>query len=216
MVDAFYARVQSDGVPFCYGFPNARAATVSQKIAGTRTLFPVRIVRTTLADFSPPPPDAGAGEFVDESFDGLWDASRLAVADAPVRDRARVNWRFHARPTRHYRMVWRKQGREMLGWAALSAVADGTATVVDFLGRDPEGRDLPPLFAAAAAEARALGATHLAFWETPGGPGRAPIAQLPGERLDAGFSLDARIVDEAAARRFAERIAFVPSLYDLV
>ena len=216
MVEVFYETVRRHGVPICYGFPNPRALTISQKIAGTRTLFPVRVVRTPLAAFPAPPPDAGCGDFVDESFDPLWEAARRAAAHAPIRDRARVNWRFHARPTRHYRMVWRKQAGHMLSWAALSAVADGTSTVVDYVGREPDGRDLPPLFAAAAAEARSLGAESLAFWETPGGPGRAPIAALAGERMDAGFPMDARIFDEGAALRFAARVAFVPSLYDLV
>jgi Acetyltransferase (GNAT) domain len=216
MVDAFYESVRRNGVPICYGFPNARARAISEKIAGTRTFFEVRLVQTDVEAFSAPPPDAGAGEFVDESFDPLWEAARRAATHAPVRDRARVNWRFHARPTRYYRMVWRKQGSEMLGWAALSAVSDGTSTIVDYVGREADGRDLPPLFAAAAAEARALGARHLAFWESPGGPGRAPIAALPGERRDAGFPMDARVFDEDAGRRFAASVSFVPSLYDLV
>ena len=113
-------------------------------------------------------------------------------------------------------MVWRRQAAEIVGWAALSAVADGTATVVDYVGREPDGSDLPPLFAAAAAEARALGARHLAFWESPGGPGREAIATLEGERFDAGFPFDVRAVDQAAARRFVAFSSFVPSLYDVV
>jgi hypothetical protein len=113
-------------------------------------------------------------------------------------------------------MVWRKQGGQMLAWAALSGVADGSATLVDFLGRESDGGDLSPLFAAAAAEARRLGAAHLVFWETPGGPGKTAIAALPGERLDAGFPVIVRVFDEAAVRRFGERAHLVPSLYDLV
>ncbi len=216
MVDAFYESVRRTGMPLCYGFPNPRALRVSQRIAVTRTLFPVRIVRTDLDAFPAPPADAGAGDFVDESFDPLWAAARRLAACAPVRDRGRVNWRFHARPTRWYRMVWRSQAGQMTGWAALSAVADETATVVDYLSLERDGSDLPALFAAAAAEARSLGARRLAFWEPPGGPGRGPIAALPGERIDAGFPMDARVFDEDVAKRFAERLAFVPSLYDLV
>lgn len=216
MTDAFYDRVGADGVPFCYGFPNPRALKVSERIVGSRTLFPVRLVRAAVDAFPGPPPDAGSGEFVDESFDPLWEAARHVLGHAAVRDRARVNWRFHARPTRWYRMVWRKQAGEMLAWAALSAAADGTATVVDYVGREADGRDLPPLFAAAAAEARAVGATSLAFWETPGGPGRRVIADLEGERLGAGFPVIARVFDEEAVRRFAANVSLVPSLYDLV
>ena len=103
----------------------------------------------------------------------------------------------------------------MTAWAALS-VGDGVATVVDFLGRDAEGGDLPTLFAAAAGEARRLGARHLALWLPPGGPGRAAIEALPGERLDAGFPMIVRVFDEEAVRRFGEDLHLVPSLYDLV
>jgi len=216
MVEAFYDRVERAGVPLCYGFPNPRALKISQKIALTRTLFPVRIVRTDVGGFPAPPGDAVAGHFVDESSDAFWAAARRVATHAPVRDRERVNWRFHARPTRYYRMVWRAQARQMIGWAALSAVADATSTVVDFVGLEPDGSDLPALFAAAAAEARALGARRLAFWEPPGGPGRRPIMALAGERIEAGFPMDARIFDEPAAKRLGERLALVPSLYDLV
>jgi hypothetical protein len=217
MTEVFYERVGRDGVPFCYGFPNARANTVSERIVGSRTLMPVRLVKTPLDAFPQPPPDAEAGELVDESFDPLWDDVRHGIASGalPIRDRRRVNWRFYARPTRYYRMVWRRQRGQMAAWAALS-VGDGVATVVDFLGRDPGGADLPALFAAAADEARRLGAGHLALWLPPGGPGRAAIEALPGERLDAGFPMIVRVFDEEAVRRFGENVHLVPSLYDVV
>ena len=116
-------------------------------------------------------------------------------------------------------MVWRFQAGAMIGWAALLVDTQGetaTATVVDFLSAEPDGADLPALFACAAEEARRLGARRLIFWETPGGPGRNVIATLPGTPSDAGFPLIARVFDEPAADRFAERLHCVPSLYDLV
>ena len=189
MTEAFYARVGRE-VPFCFGFPNARALRVSERIVGSRTLFPIALRKVPVDSFAPPPADMEAGELVDEAFDPLWEAARRATSHAAVRDRARVNWRFHARPTRYYRMVWRRQGPELVAWAALSVVGED-ATVVDFLGREPDGGDLPALFAAAAAEARRLGARRLVFWETPGGPGRgrdrgaprrAPRRGLPDDR----------------------------------
>jgi hypothetical protein len=73
----------------------------------------------------------------------------------------------------------------MTAWAALSVV-DEVATVADYLGVDARGADLPALFAAAADEARRLGARRLAFWIPRGRPGRAPIEASRGERLDAG------------------------------
>jgi hypothetical protein len=215
MTDAFYERVGEDGVPFCYGFPNARALEVSERIVGSRTLFPVRLVKAPLDAFGPSPSDAEAGEHVAEAFDPLWEEARRGLTHAAIRDRGRVNWRFHARPDRYYRMVWRREKEEMTAWAALS-VGDGVATVVDYLGRDPRGGDLPELFAAAADEARRLGAGSLALWVPPGGPGRAVIESLPGERLDAGFPMIVRVFDEEAVRRFAANLHLVPSLYDLV
>lgn len=214
MTDAFYEKVGRE-VPFCFGFPNSRAERVSERIVGSRTLFPIRLVKAALEAFGPPPSDMASGEFVDEALDPLWEAARRVLTHAAVRDRARVNWRFHSRPSRYYRMVWRRQGRELLGWAALSVVGED-ATVTDFLGREEGGEDLRLLFAAAAEEARRLNARRLVFWDTPGGPGRSVIEALPGERLDAGFPMIVRVFDEGAVGRFAERAHLVPSLYDLV
>jgi len=213
MAEAFYARV-FPGVPFCFGFPGERHRQVSERIVGSRTLLPVVCRKTPVEGFPAAPPDAESGDFVDEAFDPLWESARRTFTHGAVRDRARVNWRFHARPTRYYRMVWRRQAGELVSWAVLS-VFGREATVADYLGREPDGSDLPPLFAAAAAEARRLGADTLVFWETPGGPGRGPIAALPGERVEAGFPVIVRVSDEDAVRRFGERVQLVPSLYDL-
>ena len=214
MADAFYDATDRRRVPFCFGFPNSRALRVSERIVGSRTLFPVRCVEVPVEAFPSPPGDMDAGEFVGESFDRFWESARRTVSHAVVRDRARVNWRFHARPNRYYRLVWRTQGGAMTAWAA-TCVTGPLATVVDFLGSERDGADLPSLFAAAAAEARRLGARRLVFWSTPGGPGCDCIAQLPGERRDAGFPMIARVLDAPAASRFAEEIHLVPSLYDL-
>ena len=214
MTEAFYGRVGRE-VPFCFGFPNARALRVSERIVGSRTLMPIGTVAVSVESFPPPPADMESGEFVDEAFDPLWEAGRRGLTHAAVRDRARVNWRFHARPTRYYRMVWRRQGRELASWAALSVIGE-EATVADFLGREPDGADLPALFSAAADEAERLGARRLVFWETPAGPGRGPIARLPGERRDAGFPMIVRVFDDEAVGRFGRHVHLVPSLYDLV
>jgi hypothetical protein len=214
MTEAFYATVGRE-VPFCFGFPNARALRVSERIVGSRTLFPIGLKKTPVEAFGPPPSDAEAGESVDEGFDPLWETGQKAFTHAAIRDRARTNWRFHARPSRYYRMVWRRQGRELVGWTALSVIGE-EATVADFLGREPDGSDLAPLFAAAADESRRLGARRLVFWETPGGPGRRVIEALPGERAEGGFPMIVRVFDEAAVERFARLAHLVPSLYDLV
>jgi len=215
MTEAFYEAVGALGVPFCYGFPNARALHVSERVVGSRTLFPIREVHVPCDAFPEPPADASATDSLDSGFDPLWEKARRFLTHAAVRDRARANWRFHARPTRYYRMVLRRRGSETTGWAALS-VSGENALVADFLCGAPDGSDLTGLFAAAAAEARRLGARWLVFWETPGGPGAEPLRGLPGQRREAGFPIIVRTFDDAAADRFARHAHLTPSFYDLV
>lgn len=215
MADAFYEIVESRGVPFCFGFPNARALEISHRIVRSRTLLPIRERHVPCGLFPGAPPDAGAGDFVVESFDPLWEEASRFLAEAAVRDRARANWRFHARPNRYYRMVWRERAGRLRAWAALSVAGD-QALVADFLSERPDGADLPDLFAAAAAEAGRLGARRLVFWETGGGPGARVIEGLGGEIREAGFPLIVRSFDDAAADRFARAGHVVPALYDVI
>jgi len=215
MADAFYEIVQSRGVPFCFGFPNARALEISHRIVRSRTLLPIRERHVPCGFFPGAPPDAGAGDFVAESFDPLWEEASRFLAEAAVRDRARANWRFHARPNRYYRMVWRERAGRLRGWAALSVVGD-RALVADFLSESSDGADLPDLFAAAAAVAARLGASRLVFWETGGGPGARVIEGLGGKVSEAGFPLIVRSFDDAAADHFARVGHIVPALYDVV
>jgi hypothetical protein len=213
MAEAFYEAVRRQGVPFTFGFPHPRAHEISRRLGGTRDYFPVRHLRVDCAAFPEPPPGALACDFVTESFDALWAVARSRVG--PVRDRARVNWRFHARPSRYYRMVQLASNGEDRGWAALSVLGE-EAIVADFLGLEPDGSDLIPLFAAAAREASRLGAKRLLFWSTPGSPARAVLEGLAGESRDAGFWFVGRVFDEEAAQVYLERGHFSPSLHDVV
>jgi len=215
MADLFYELLGSRRIPFCYGFPGTRHLVLSHRIVGSRTLFPIREIHVPFDSFAAPPVDVAAGDSLPETFDSLWTTAAGFLTHALVRNRARANWRFHARPTRWYRMLWRGSARELTGWIVLS-VSGEVALVADFLGREPDGGDLPPLFAAAAAEARRLGASRLVFWETPGGPGAALLTRLPGERREAGFPLIVRAFDNPAADRFGRRAHVTPSFYDMV
>lgn len=215
MATAFYDAVEAEGVPFTIGFPHPRAHEISRRLGGTRDYFAVREVRVPCEAFPPAPAGVETGDFVTESFDPLWAAACWTLPAAAVRDRARSNWRFHARPTRYYRMVRLVSGREDLAWAALSVVGDD-AIVADFLGRDEKGADLLPLFSAAAAEASRLGARQLKFWKSPGGPGRRTIERLGGEERDAGFWIVGRVFDEESTRLFLRSGHFVPSLWDVI
>jgi predicted N-acetyltransferase YhbS len=215
MAQMFYESARRQGVPFTFGFPHARAHAISNRLGGTRDFFPVQEVHVPCEAFREPPPSAAAEDFVGETFDELWTAASAHLPDAAVRDRARTNWRFHARPTRYYRMIRLGADSRLDAWAALSVVGE-RGIVADYLGREADGRDLPPLFAAAASEAARLGARSLVFWKTPGGPGRRWIDRLPGQTRDAGFAFIGRIFDASAAEQFLSAGQFVPSIYDVV
>jgi hypothetical protein len=214
MARAFYPEVIRREIPFCFGFPSDRALAVSHRFAGTVSLGPIVLRRVACDEFGPEPPGFEFGDSVGPGFDSLWHAARVWLTAAAVRDRTRANWRFHARPGRSYRMLWRQEDGVVTAWAVLS-VTDENAIVADYLGAGKDGVDLPALFAAAAAEAARLGARRLVFWQPPGGPGALAIGRLPGESAPAGFSLGARVFDEAAARLFAGS-SWTPALYDVV
>lgn len=205
-------------IPFSYGFPGPQALGLGGPLVGYRSHFPVRELVFPLADRPRP---AGEGvDLVGPSFDGLWNAARSLVAPAGlVRDRARANWRFHARPDRRYRMVLAEgRGGECDAWAALAALGHD-ALVMDYLLRDAGTGTFEKLWAAARGEAAAMGASRLIFWEPPGGPWRRllldKVAAAGGEALDAGFGFATAVVhDEAAFARFAGRLHFTPGFYD--
>ena len=119
------------------------------------------------------PPTRKPGELVDESFDPLWESARRGISHGAVRDRGRVNWRFHARPNRYYRMVWRRGARrdDRLGRAlGRRRRRDGRRLPGPRRRRAPTfPRSSPPPRTKRAASAP----RHLAFWIPPGGPGRS-------------------------------------------
>ena len=214
MAEAFYAEVARRSLPFCFGFPSDRALAVSHRFAGTVSLRPIVRKLVPCESAGPEPSDFAFGDSVGEAFDPLWRAARAFLPAAALRDRARANWRFHARPARYYRMLWREEAGALTAWAVLS-VAGEDAIVADYLGSDASGADLPGLFAAAAAEAARMGARRLVFWEPPGGEAARVIARLPGVSEPAGFTLIARVFDEAAVRLFGSSL-LTPALYDVV
>jgi hypothetical protein len=215
MATAFYDAVAAEGVPFTIGFPHPRAHEISRRLGRTRDYFPIREILVDCASLPPAPEGALTGDFVDEEFDRLWETASRSPRHGPVRDRARTNWRFHARPTRYYRMVRITAGSEDLAWAPLSVVGE-EALVADYLDCDPDGGHLPGLFAACGEEARRLGARRLKFWQTPGDPGRRRIAALGGQVRDAGFWIVGRVFDERVARAYLECGQLVASIFDVV
>jgi hypothetical protein len=215
MAGAFYETVKAEGVPFTFGFPHARALEISNRLGGTRTYFPIREVRVPCESFPSPPSEFESSDSVGETFDSLWESAARRLSDAPVRDRARANWRFHARPTRYYRMVRTRDALGECGWAVLSVTGEN-ALVVDFLARDGDPEVLWSVFAAAAAEARGMKASRLVFWEALGGYAKSVLDRLPGERAEAGFSLIGRVFEEQALSSFLRRGHIPPAIYDVV
>jgi hypothetical protein len=86
MADAFFESVASE-VPFCFGFPGARHHLVSERIVGSRTLFPVILREADAGAFGPAPPDLESGEFPPgastPSGDGAVAAPHAAIRTAP-------------------------------------------------------------------------------------------------------------------------------------
>ena len=214
MAAAFYPEVARRGIPFCFGFPSDRALAVSHRLVGSVSLGPIILKRVPCESLGSAPRGFASGRVVGEAFDALWRTAQKGLAAAAVRDRVRANWRFHERPARDYRMLWREEAGAMTAWAVL-AVTGEKALVADYLGSGADGSDLPALFSAAAAEASRLGARRLEFWEPPGGPGALVIPRLAGESLPAGFSVIAVVFDEDAVRLFASS-SYTPALYDVV
>ena len=215
MATLFYDTVRARGAAFTFGFPHPRAHEISRRLGKTTDYFPIREIRVDCDALPAAPNEVAADDHVGPAYDSLWAAAAPRLAAAPVRDRTRVNWRFHARPTRYYRLV-RTLGRAgELAFAALSIVGE-EALVADYLAREGDDADLLPLFAACGAEARRLGARRLRFWRTPGGAGRRSLERLAGDERDAGYWIVGRVFDEGAAGAFLERGHFVPSLHDVV
>jgi predicted N-acetyltransferase YhbS len=213
MVEKFYADAAARGVPFCFGFPNARALEISNRLAQTVTQLSIREIHVPCDAFAPAAGEFRIGDSVGLDFDPLWEAASHGIAWGAVRDRARANWRFHARPTRYYRMLWSPASGAMRAWAVLSVTGE-RALLADYLARTEE--DLAAILDRAGAEARAMGARHLILWETPGGPARGLFARLPGERREAGYSLSARLLEPQMSGELASNVALTPALYDVV
>jgi Acetyltransferase (GNAT) domain len=209
--------LRARGVPFSYGFPGPHAVELGSRLVGYRTHFPVREFRFRLGDEGLGS-EAGS-DHVGPSFDPLWEAARALIADsALVRDRGRVNWRYHARPDRYYRMVCAEESGTCVAWGVLS-VLEGDALVMDYLIRDSSPELFERLWTALRSEAARMGARTLVFWEPPGGPWRRHLIEklrrAGGAVAEAGYSFATAVLfDEEALARFVRGLHFTPSFYD--
>ena len=217
MAGALFEILRARGVPFVFGFPNARALAAGARLLGYRAEFPVRSIAYALEGL--PPAAAGVpSEWAGESYDALWERARAALPAGLLRDRRRINWRYHARPERWYRFVGvREPGGGDAGCGVLSVTGE-EATVVEATVADEDGA--LRLADALAAEAAALGARRLVFWETPSGPlaavaGRAGVRRRPGAiAADAGFSFATVPFDAAATAEFVHGAQITAGIWD--
>ncbi len=215
MADALFETLRSRGVPFVFGFPNERALAAGARLLGYRAEFPVRTIEYEVG--SGGIGAAAASEWADASYDALWDRARAALPAGLLRDRRRINWRYHARPDRWYRFVTLKDSGREAACGVLS-VAGEEALVVE--AAVPDESSVAALFDALSTEAAALGARRLVFWETPGGPlaavaGRDAARRRPGGRVaETGFSFATVPFEAGVAEEFVASAQITAGIYD--
>lgn len=221
IAQAMFEVLESRGVPFGFGFPSPRAYEIGRRLLGYRAHFGIREV---WLDVSAPGRSSGlaaASDSVGAGFDALWSRARTWVdAACLVRDRARANWRYHARPDRYYRMVTIPGEAGDRAWGALSAVGE-TALVVDYLLEGPDPGLAETFLGDLGAEARAMGCRNLVFWQPPGGAAwgtmQAAIDRRawPRQLRDAGFSFVTAVVfDEETLQAFVRDAHLAAGVYD--
>jgi len=214
MADEMFAHLRERGVPFVLGFPNPRALAAGQRLLGYRSEFPIREV---VYPVDPARPRSGSSrEWLDEEYDELWRRAGGALEAGVVRDRRRMNWRYHARPDRYYRFVTlARSGGGLAACGVLSVVGEEALVMEAIAG---SGREALALADALEAEAGAMGASRLVFWQTPGGA----LSSVAGETRrreggavrDAGLALATVPFDPVPTSEFVRRASITPGIYD--
>lgn len=214
LASTLFPELEAEGYVFGYGFPSPRHLEIGRRL-GYRDHFSIdEIVFETGTERGGE--EAAVSDRAGPGHDRLWEACLPILSPGCLsRDARRVNWRFHARPNRKYRMVSLNDGS---AWGCLT-IDGGRALVVDFLAAPPASETLPRLHRALAAESARMGAEELAYWRPPGGPYREILVEMgerAGARLQgAGFGFVTAVVfDEAALRTFLSNLHFTASFYD--
>ena len=162
-------------VPFLYGFPSERHFRLGERVFGYRPLAEAEVLAGDLADVPGPP--AGVlleiGDVCGPWAEAAWEGCGVFGVR---RSTAFLNWRYHARPGRYYRVYRLAAGGR-----------DGLA-VFAFVGREawaaelwlPAGAEWYPSMLAMAADLRQAGLAAWRFWPPPGqGPAAGgPLAGL--------------------------------------
>jgi hypothetical protein len=214
MADEMFAHLRREGVPFVLGFPNPRALAAGARLLGYRSEFPIREV--VYGTERPAGRTGASSDRVEEEYDELWRRVASALETGVVRDRRRMNWRYHARPDRYYRFVTLSSSRPGLAACGVLSVVGEEALVMEAVA--DSGKDALDLAEALSAQAAAMGARRLVFWQTPVGP----LATVAGETRsrpggvvrDAGLALATVPFDAGRTSEFVRRAALTPGIYD--
>jgi len=214
MADAMFGHLRADGAPFAFGFPNPRALAAGERMLGYRPEFPVREVVYEIG--APPQGKGTASESLGEGYDDLWRRVVDSLETGVVRDRRRMNWRYHARPDRYYRFVALSGSRPGPVACGVLSVVGEEALVTDAVAES--GDTALALADALESEAAAMGARRLVFWETSAGPLAAiagPSRSRPGGAVrEAGFSFVTVTFDAGRTADFVRKAAVTAGIYD--
>jgi hypothetical protein len=174
-------------------------------------------VREVVYEIGAPPRGNGtASEWLGEGYDELWGRVAGSLVTGVVRDRRRMNWRYHARPDRYYRFVTLAGSRPGAAGCGVLSVVGEEALVTDAVAES--GEAALALADALESEAAAMGARRLVFWETSAGPlaevaGRAR-SRAGGAVREAGFSFVTVTFDAGRTAEFVGRAAITAGIYD--
>jgi hypothetical protein len=214
MADAMFGHLRAGGAPFAFGFPNPRALAAGERLLGYRPEFAVREVVYEIG--APPRGNGTASEWLGEGYDELWGRVAGSLVTGVVRDRRRMNWRYHARPDRYYRFVTLAGSRPGAAGCGVLSVVGEEALVTDAVAES--GEAALALADALESEAAAMGARRLVFWETSAGPlaavaGRSR-SRTGGAVREAGFSFVTVTFDAGRTAEFVGRAAIAAGIYD--
>lgn len=160
----------SAGIPYFCGFPNRGAARFGSRFLGYRYEW-MAACSAPLAPFaalSQPGSPAADGFVVDisdtfpEGLDEL--SARLHALPGFRVERTRdvLNWRYHARPDRYYRVYTARVAGGAPEAYAVASTAGSVVVLVDLqAGRPDTGEGLDAIFSAVARDLAPLGITEL-------------------------------------------------------
>ena len=168
-------------LPFVFGFPSSRHLALGERVFGYRWLPPITPWEGELAAV-PPPADPGLvvaqGDTAGEWAEAAWSA---CAVDSVRRSVAFLNWRYHARPQRYYRMYRLRDAGGEPGLVVAGFAGDVAQLAEVWIAGDED--HWLACMAAVAADLRAAGLVRWRAWPPPAASaerlralGMAPLA----------------------------------------